>query len=149
MLTAIYLLVPLGVTGTVGEAAISESPIAYTVPAFDALIESPAGLVTIMLCCLLMLIMISVTAAAVRPLSGIAQDDMTIRQLGVPNMRGEPIPPEDHRPRHQLGDPLADRNLALRLQTPRAGPKAIEMKGAPAQRRQTTSVCTPVSAEEA
>lgn len=87
----IYLLVPLGVTGTIGEQAIGDNPIAYAVSAFDALVGPASGLVTIVLCSSLTMIMLAATADGGRALYGIAQDNMTIKQLGHLSKSGKPV----------------------------------------------------------
>jgi amino acid transporter len=91
VLGVLYLIVPLGVGGTIGEQAIGDNPIAYAVPAFEALIGPAGGLVTVVLCCSLTMIMIAATADGGRALYGIAQDDMTIKQLGHLSPSGQPV----------------------------------------------------------
>jgi amino acid transporter len=86
----IYFLVPLGVTGTIGEKAIGDNPVAYSVDAFKVLIGPAAGLVTVLLAGVLIMSIISATADAGRVLYGMAEDDMTVTQLKPLNKRGVP-----------------------------------------------------------
>ena len=87
----IYFLVPLGATGTIGEKAIGANPVAYSVDAFHALIGPAAGLITVVLVGVLVMSIISATADAGRVLYGMAEEDMTIKQLKPLNRRGVPM----------------------------------------------------------
>jgi amino acid transporter len=86
----VAVLLPLGLGGTVGDAAIAEAPGAVFASAFQAVIGPAAGLVTILICLAILLIMNSATADAGRALYGIAHDDMTIKQLNHLNRKGIP-----------------------------------------------------------
>lgn len=84
------VLLPLGLGGTVGDAAIAKDPGAVYAEAFREVIGPAAGLVTIIICAAILLIMNSATADAGRALYGIARDDMTIKQLNHLNAKGIP-----------------------------------------------------------
>jgi amino acid transporter len=86
-----YGLVPLATTGQLGEALVTENPITYGVVSVQQMFGGASGLVTAVLCGALFLSMISSSADAGRALYGIAEEDMTIRQLGRLNRRGMPV----------------------------------------------------------
>jgi amino acid transporter len=84
----VYVLLPLGVGGTLGTAAIAndETVIAFYTVAFDTLLGSFLG--GVMIFCVvagLVLSMNSATMDGSRALYGIAKDGMTIRQFGMLN----------------------------------------------------------------
>jgi amino acid transporter len=85
-----FVLVPLGVTGSVGEKAIAANPVGYAIPAFNSLFNGGADIAAVIIVAAFFLLMISSTADASRALYGLAKDDMTIRQLGHLNRRGVP-----------------------------------------------------------
>jgi amino acid transporter len=87
---AVAALMPLGLGGTVGDAAIAENPGIVYAAAFEAVIGPASGLVTILICLGIYLVMNSCTADAGRALYGIARDDMTVKQLNRLNERGVP-----------------------------------------------------------
>ncbi len=89
----VYVLLPLGVGGTLGTTVISEDAtlIAFYTQAFDAIVGS--GLANVMIFCVvagLILSMNSATMDGSRALYGIARDGMTIRQFGVLNQFNVP-----------------------------------------------------------
>ena len=84
------VLMPIGLSGTVGDAAIAEDPGSTYAAAFGQIIGPAAGLVTIVICLGILLVMNSCTAAAGRSLYGIAREDMTIKQLNQLNDKGIP-----------------------------------------------------------
>ncbi|MEA2246318.1 MAG: hypothetical protein QOH46_847 [Solirubrobacteraceae bacterium] len=86
----VAVLLPLGLGGTVGDAAIAKDPGSIYATAFADVIGPASGLITILLCASVYLVMNSCTADAGRALYGIAKADMTIKQLGVLNSRQVP-----------------------------------------------------------
>ncbi len=84
------VLMPIGLSGTLGDAAIAQDPGSIYASAFGQIIGPAAGLVTIVVCAGILLVMNSCTAAAGRSLYGIARDDMTIKQLNQLNDNGIP-----------------------------------------------------------
>jgi amino acid transporter len=89
----VYALLPLGVGGTLGTAAVAEDGtfIAFYKTAFDELVGS--GLGTVMILCLIAGLLLSMNTATMdgsRALYGIAKDDMTIKELGVLNRHNVP-----------------------------------------------------------
>lgn len=77
----VYALLPLGITGTIGEDAAVNDPVAFYVPAFVQLVGGASGLMVFFLAASLVLSMNTATADGARALYGIARDDMTIKQL--------------------------------------------------------------------
>lgn len=84
------VLLPLGLGGTLGDAAIAQDPGSIYASAFQTIIGPAAGFVTIIICFAVLLIMNSATADAGRALYGIARDDMTIKELNHLNRKGIP-----------------------------------------------------------
>ena len=85
------VLIPLGLGGTVGDAAIAENPGETYAVAFESVVgASGAAVVTLVLAASFLMIMNSATADAGRALYGIAKDDMTIRQLKHLNRHDSP-----------------------------------------------------------
>jgi amino acid transporter len=85
-----YFLVPLGVTGSIGEKVIADNPVAYAVPAFDKYIGSASDFVVAVIVVAFFLTMVSSTADAARALYGLAREDMTIKQLNHLNKHHVP-----------------------------------------------------------
>ena len=84
----VYVLLPLGVGGTLGTTVISEDAtlIAFYTQAFDTLVGS--GLANVMIFCVVAGLILSMNTATMdgsRALYGIAKDGMTIREFGVLN----------------------------------------------------------------
>ena len=78
----VYLLLPLGVTGTIGANAAAANPTGFYVAAFEKIAgNGVSGVMVILLCASLILSMNTATADGSRALYGIAKDGMTIRQL--------------------------------------------------------------------
>ena len=79
----VYVLLPLGVTGTVGTQAAVADPVAFYVPAFEKITGSGSvsGIMVVLLCGSLLLSMNTATADGSRALYGIAKDGLTIKQL--------------------------------------------------------------------
>ncbi len=89
----VYALLPLGVGGTMGTAAVAEDAtgIAFYTQAFDILVGS--GLANVMIVCLVAGLLLSMNTATMdgsRALFGIARDGMTVKQLGVLNRHNVP-----------------------------------------------------------
>jgi amino acid transporter len=84
----VYVLLPLGLGGTLGTAVIAEDAtlIAFYTQAFDVLVGSALG--GVMIFCVVAGLVLSMNTATMdgsRALYGIAKDGMTIRQLGTLN----------------------------------------------------------------
>jgi amino acid transporter len=85
---AVYALVPLGLGGTLGTAAVAKDAtfIAFYSDAFNAIVGSALG--KVMILCIVAGLVLSMNTATMdgsRALYGIAKDGMTIRQLGKLN----------------------------------------------------------------
>jgi amino acid transporter len=85
---AVYALLPLGLGGTLGTAAVSDDAtfIAFFTTAFDDLVGSALG--NVLVVCVVAGLVLSMNTATMdgsRALYGIARDGMTIKQLGVLN----------------------------------------------------------------
>ena len=84
----VYVLLPLGLGGTLGTEAVAADPtfIAFYKDAFDALVGDFLG--GVMIFCVVAGLVLSMNTATMdgsRALYGIAKDGMTIRQLGTLN----------------------------------------------------------------
>ena len=77
----VFLLLPLGITGVVGEKAAIADPVGFYVPAFHKIMGGGAGIMVALLCASLILSMNTATGDGSRALYGIARDDMTVKQL--------------------------------------------------------------------
>ena len=79
----VYVLLPLGVTGTVGTKVAVANPVAFYVPAFEKITGSSgvSGIMVVLLCGSLILSMNTATADGSRALYGIAKDGLTIKQF--------------------------------------------------------------------
>jgi len=79
----VYVLLPLGVTGTVGTKVAVANPVAFYVPAFEKITgsSSVSGIMVVLLCGSLILSMNTATADGSRALYGIAKDGLTIKQF--------------------------------------------------------------------
>jgi len=89
----VYVLLPLGLGGTLGTAAVADDPtfIAFYVTAFDTLVGS--ALANVMVVCLvggLVLSMNTATMDGARALFGIAKEGMTLKQFGMLSKRKVP-----------------------------------------------------------
>ncbi len=89
----VYVLLPLGLGGTLGTAAVADDPtyIAFYVTAFDVLVGD--ALANVMVVCLvggLVLSMNTATMDGARALFGIAKEGMTLKQFGVLSKRKVP-----------------------------------------------------------
>ncbi len=77
----VYILLPLGLGGTLPQEEIAANPYAFYVPAFDLLVGGASNLMVVLLIASLVLSMNTATADGSRALYGIARDDMTLKQL--------------------------------------------------------------------
>lgn len=89
----VYVLLPLGLGGTLGTATVADDPtfIAFYVNAFDVLVGN--SLANVMVVCLvagLVLSMNTATMDGARALYGISNEGMTIKQLGTLTKRKVP-----------------------------------------------------------
>jgi amino acid transporter len=89
----VYTLLPLGLGGTLGTAAVADDPtfIAFYTQAFDAIVGDALG--NVMIFCLVAGLILSMNTATMdgsRALFGIARDGMTVKQLGVLNKHNVP-----------------------------------------------------------
>jgi amino acid transporter len=84
----VYALLPLGLGGTLGTAAITDgvADLSFYSAAFDSIVGS--GLGNVMIFCIVAALVLSMNSATMdgsRALYGISRDGMTIRELGVLN----------------------------------------------------------------
>lgn len=86
----VAVLMPLGLGGTVGDAAIAADPGGVFATAFAAIVGPVAPLVTVLIALSLCLVMNSVTATAGRSLHGMAVDGLSVKQLDNLNARAVP-----------------------------------------------------------
>lgn len=87
---AIFVLLPLGVTGQVGEQAIMDDPATFYVGAFEQLVGGASSFMVVCIIASLLLIMVTALADGSRVLYGMGIEGMTVRQFGVLNGRGIP-----------------------------------------------------------
>ncbi|BCW78260.1 APC family permease [Arthrobacter sp. NicSoilC5] len=80
-MVAIYILVPIGAAGTLGENAIANDPIGYAVLAFQHLVGPASGFVTLVVCASMFASMTASSGGAGRALFGLAREGMTLKQL--------------------------------------------------------------------
>jgi amino acid transporter len=78
---AVYFLLPLGLTGSIGEQAAIDDPVSFYVPAFENIVGGASGFMVVLLCASLFLSMNTATADGSRALYGIARDGMTVKEL--------------------------------------------------------------------
>jgi amino acid transporter len=78
---AVYVFLPMGITGAIGEKAAINDPVGFYVPAFDRIVGGASDLMVVLLIASLVLSMNTATADGSRALYGIARDDMTIKEL--------------------------------------------------------------------
>ena len=86
LVLAIYILVPLGVSGLAGEKLVNSNPTTFYVTAFQKLASGcAASLMTVCLIAGLVLLMLMTSADCGRVLSQAARDRLTITQLAKIN----------------------------------------------------------------
>jgi amino acid transporter len=80
---AVYILLPLGVAGTVGQETIANdaSGIVYLIDGFSAILGGGADIMVVLLIASLFISMNTATADGARALYGIARDGVTIKEL--------------------------------------------------------------------
>lgn len=80
---AVYILLPLGVAGTVGQETIANdaSGVLYLIDGFSTILGGGADVMVVLLIASLFISMNTATADGSRALYGIARDDMTIKEL--------------------------------------------------------------------
>jgi amino acid transporter len=86
----VAVLVPVGLGGTVGDAAIAADPNAALVAAFHEVVGAGASVVTIVLAATMLMILNVSSANSARALYGIADDGMGPTQLAHLNKHGQP-----------------------------------------------------------
>lgn len=87
---ALFSLVPLGITGTIGEQAISGNPVGYLAEAFGSVMGGASWIGVLVVAASLFIAMVSSTADGGRALYGLAQEGVTIKQLDYLNKHGVP-----------------------------------------------------------
>lgn len=86
----VFILLPLTLSGYVGEKAIGEEPTTFFIGAFQDLVGGASDLMVVFLVASLLLIMITGLADGSRVLYEMGKSGLTIRQVGVLNKRGVP-----------------------------------------------------------
>ncbi|MEU9338567.1 APC family permease [Streptomyces sp. NPDC048290] len=86
----VFILLPLALSGYVGESAIAADPTTFYVGAFQDLVGGAADLMVVFLIASLLLIMITGLADGSRVLYEMGRQGHTVRQVGVLNRRGVP-----------------------------------------------------------
>jgi amino acid transporter len=86
----VFILLPLGITGVVGEQAILDDPVTFYVIAFEQIVGGASGIMVGLIIASLVLVMNTSLADGSRALYGMAADRMTVRQLHRLNSRGVP-----------------------------------------------------------
>lgn len=87
----VFVLLPLILTGYVGEDAIAAAPTTFYVEAFQNLVGGAADVMVLFLICSLLLIMVTGLADGSRVLYNMGKEGTSLRQLGVLNKRGVPV----------------------------------------------------------
>lgn len=88
---AVFILLPLGVTGVIGEGPIAEDPVTFYVVAFEEIVGGASQLMVACIIASLLLIMTTCMADGSRALYGMSREGATIRQFGVLDRRGVPM----------------------------------------------------------
>ncbi|WTW97587.1 APC family permease [Streptomycetaceae bacterium NBC_01309] len=86
----VFILLPLSLSGYLGEERIGEDPTTFYVGAFNDLVGGAADLMVVFLIASLLLIMITGLADGSRVLFNMGKEGTTIKQVGVLNKRGVP-----------------------------------------------------------
>lgn len=87
----VFILLPLGLTGVVGESAAAADPIGVYSDGFALIVGGAAGVMTALVIASLVLVMNTSMADGSRALYGIAAQRMTVRQLHQLSRRGTPV----------------------------------------------------------
>ncbi len=85
LVLAIYILVPLGVSGLAGEKLVNSNPTTFYVAAFQKLAGGASALMTVCLIAGLVLLMLMTSADCGRVLSQASRDRLTVTQLAKIN----------------------------------------------------------------
>jgi amino acid transporter len=83
-------LMPVAISGVLGEHAIAANPSSFMVPVFHAILPTAAWIPTLILCGDFLLVIIAGDADGSRTLFGMATDRMTLRTFGHLNKRNVP-----------------------------------------------------------
>jgi len=86
----VFVLLPLGVVGVVGEPAIAEDPVTFYVVGFEQIVGGASDLMVACIIASLLLIMNTGLADGSRALYGMSREGLTVRQFGVMGRRGVP-----------------------------------------------------------
>ncbi|MEU2234061.1 APC family permease [Streptomyces vietnamensis] len=86
----VFILLPLALSGYIGEKAITDDPTTFYVAAFQNLVGGASDLMVVFLIASLLLIMITGLADGSRVLYDMGRQGLTIRQVGKLNRRGVP-----------------------------------------------------------
>ena len=86
----VAVLVPIGLGGTIGDAAIATDPSAALVGAFHEVLGSGSSVVTLVLAATMLMVLNVSSANSARALFGIADDGMGPTQLAHLNKHGQP-----------------------------------------------------------
>lgn len=86
----VAVLVPIGLGGTIGDAAIAADPSAALVSDFHEVLDSGASVVTLLLAATMLMVLNVSSANSARALFGIADDGMGPTQLAHLNKHGQP-----------------------------------------------------------
>ena len=87
---ALFVVVPMALTGPVGEQAIAANPVSAFALAFEHALGGWSSLGVLILVASMFLGMVSTTADGARALYGLARERMTVRQLDKVNRWGVP-----------------------------------------------------------
>ena len=87
---AVFVLLPLGTAGTVGEPAVAADPVRFYVPAFQKLVGGADDLMVALIVGSLVLVIVTAMADSSRALYGMSRDGTTVRGLDALNRFGVP-----------------------------------------------------------
>lgn len=90
IMIVIFFLVPMSISGSIGEQAVAENPVTYMVVAFNHSLGGAGWIGTAVIAASMLIGIISATADGGRALYGLAQEGMTIKQLDWLNKWGVP-----------------------------------------------------------
>lgn len=86
----VFVLLPLGLTGVVGEGAAAADPIGVYPAGFAAITGGAGDVMVALVIASLVLVMTSSFAGASRALTGVARAGLTVRQIGTTSADGVP-----------------------------------------------------------
>ena len=87
---AVFVLLPLGTAGTVGQPEIEADPVTFYVPAFQELVGGADDLMVALIIGSLVLVIVTAMADSSRALYGMSRDGTTVRGLDGLNRFGVP-----------------------------------------------------------